>query len=422
MIRAFEMFSGLGGSSRGAAAAGAVISGGIDAWPLATEVFADNFPGARVITSPVEEQDPSRILDETESIDLLLASPECTNHSCARGSRPRSNESRDTAFEVVRYARAMEPRWIVIENVIHMRPWSRYQEFLGSLRSAGYHLAEHVVDAADHGVRQRRKRLFVLCDRDAEPPSSVPKQPGPKPVAAGILDRPGIWKRSPLDNGRRAAATLARTVRAVSALGSDQPFLIVYYGNDGAGGWQPLTVPLRTVTTLDRFGLCEPSDDGLMLRMLQVPELARAMWIRRQPDPRPRFSSRADHAAGKRRVPAGDEGRSRRAGRKEEPEVERGIFQHRLTRGAIPERRSRRPCATAAGGMRSAGRPTESQLHDPRPRHVATGMRNQVHEQLLAEPVDWIPPFGRNRRCAYCVSGVDSQDKRTGARIKQQGR
>ena len=51
----------------------------------------------------------------------------------------------------------------------------------------------------------------------------------------------------------------------------------MYYGNDGAGGWQPLTVPLRTVTTLDRFGLCEPSRDGATLRMLQVPELARAM-------------------------------------------------------------------------------------------------------------------------------------------------
>ena len=277
MIPTFEMFCGLGGSSRGAAAAGAVVVGGIDAWPLATEVFANNFPAAQVITSPVEEQDPARILEETGPIDLLLASPECTNHSCARGSRPKSDESRDTAFEVVRYAQAMEPRWVVIENVIQMRPWSRYREFLRALHRAGYRVAEHVIDAANHGVRQRRKRLFLLCDRDAEPPSRIPKKPGPKPTAIGILDPPGLWKRSLLDNGRRAPATLARAERAVAALGADQPFLIVYYGNDGAGGWQPLTVPLRTVTTLDRFGLCEPSADGPTLRMLQVPEIARAM-------------------------------------------------------------------------------------------------------------------------------------------------
>ena len=280
MTRAFEMFCGLGGSSRGAAHAGAIIAGGIDAWSLATEVFADNFPDARVFTSSVEDLDPLRIRDATGPIDLLLASPECTNHSCARGSRPRSDKSRDTAFEVERYAGAMHPRWIVIENVIHMRPWSRYNELLRTLRDAGYRVADHVIDASDHGVRQRRKRLFLLCDRDAEPPSSIPKRTGPKPAANGILDPPGAWRRSQLDNGRRAPATLVRAARAVAELGSDKPFLIVYYGNDGAGGWQPLTVPLRTITTLDRFGLCEPSGDGPTLRMLQVPELARAMGFK----------------------------------------------------------------------------------------------------------------------------------------------
>ena len=277
MIRTFDMFSGGGGSSWGAALAGASIIGGVDAWRLATEVFADNFPEAKVFSGRVEEIEPGVILDEVGAVDLLLASPECTNHSCARGARPRVEESRETAFEVVRYARAMRPRWIVIENVIHMRPWRRYQGLLQTLRDEGYRVAEHVLDAADYGVAQRRKRLFLLCDRECEPPSRIPKNRGPKRSAASILDRPGTWKRSPLDNGRRAAATLQRAERGFSVLGRDVPFLIVYYGSDGAGGWQPLTVPLRTITTLDRFGLCEPSDEGPTLRMLQVPELARAM-------------------------------------------------------------------------------------------------------------------------------------------------
>ena len=280
MIRTYDIFSGLGGSSCGAAAAGATIVGGIDAWNLATQVFADNFPSARVIAASVEKQEPCRIIEEVGPIDLLLASPECTSHSCARGARPRSDRSRNLAFEVVRYARAIVPRWIVIENVIHMRSWPRYRELLAALDDAGYRVAEHVLDAADHGVPQRRRRLFLLCDRDAEPPSRIPRRRGPKPSAAGILDRPGIWRRLPLDNGRRAPATLDRARRAVTALGSDTPFLVVYYGNDGAGGWQPLTVPLRTVTTLDRFGLCEPSPDGATLRMLQVPELSRAMGFK----------------------------------------------------------------------------------------------------------------------------------------------
>ena len=277
MLRAFDMFCGAGGGSYGAALAGASVVGGVDAWTLATEVFADNFPYARVFTKPVEDLEPRYVLDKTGAIDLLLASPECTNHSCARGARPRLEASRETALQVVRYARVMKPRWIIIENVIHMRPWSRYPDFLQTLRDEGYWIAEHVLDAADHGVAQRRKRLFILCDREGEPPPHIAKRPGQKPSAASILDNPGTWSRSPLDNGRRATATLKRAERGFAALGNDMSFLIVYYSSDGAGGWQALTVPLRTITTVDRFGLCEPSDDGPMLRMLQVPELARAM-------------------------------------------------------------------------------------------------------------------------------------------------
>ncbi len=277
MVRAFDMFCGLGGSSRGAAAAGATVVGGIDAWPLATEVFSRNFPSATVLASKTQDQDPGRIATELGPVDLLLASPECTSHSCARGSRPRCDDSRNTAFEVVRYARAMEPRWVVVENVVNMRRWHRYEEFLAALRRAGYRVAEHVLDAADFSVRQRRRRLFLLCDRDADPPRRISKRPGRKPSARGILGAPGSWRCLPLKKAGRAKATLARAERAVKALGTDESFLIVYYGNDGAGGWQPLTVPLRTVTTLDRFGLCEPGPDGLTLRMLQPAELAQAM-------------------------------------------------------------------------------------------------------------------------------------------------
>lgn len=277
MIRVFDMFCGAGGSSRGAALAGAHIVGGIDSWELATQVFSDNFPEAHVFASTVDAIDPARISEDVGQVDLLLASPECTNHSCARGARPRDDASRDTAFEVVRYARVLKPRWVIIENVVHMRPWSRYRELLEQLHAERYQITPIIANASDHGVPQRRLRLFLVCDREATPPERIRKNPGPKAAAASVIDKQGTWRCSPLDNGHRASNTLDRAARAVAKLGDDRRFLIVYYGNDGAGGWQPLTVPLRTITTLDRFGLCEPTPDGPTLRMLQVPELMRAM-------------------------------------------------------------------------------------------------------------------------------------------------
>ena len=187
MIRTYDIFSGLGGSSYGAAAAGAMIVGGIDAWDLAVQVFADNFPSAQVSTAPVEKQEPRRIVEQVGRIDLLLASPECTNHSCARGARPRSDRSRDLAFEVVRYARAIAPRWIVVENVIQMRSWPRYRELLAALGGAGYRLAEHVLDAADYGVPQRRRRLS--CSATAGPN----RLPASREDAGRSLPRPAFW-------------------------------------------------------------------------------------------------------------------------------------------------------------------------------------------------------------------------------------
>jgi hypothetical protein len=67
---------------------------------------------------------------------------------------------------------------------------------------------------------------------------------------------------------------------ALQALGKQKPFLIVYYGSDAAGGWQSLDRPLRTLTTLDRFGLVTWKEGVPFLRMLQVPEIMRAMGFK----------------------------------------------------------------------------------------------------------------------------------------------
>jgi len=75
----------------------------------------------------------------------------------------------------------------------------------------------------------------------------------------------------------RAKPTLDRAQRAISALGVDVPFIIVYYGSDYAGGWQTVNVPLRTVTTVDRFGLVTWKNSTPYLRMLQPSELVMAM-------------------------------------------------------------------------------------------------------------------------------------------------
>ena len=277
MIRTLDIFCGAGGSSAGAKAAGAEIVAGIDACPVATGTFEANFPNAKVVTNRLEDVSLPDLKRRIGPVDLLLASPECRNHTCARGGAPLDELSRETALLTIEYAQAFQPRWLVLENVIHMRPWSRYDELKNSLGQLGYNLAEHVLNASDFGVPQARRRLFLMGDRERQPEFNVPTQIQNPATAKSILDEPGTWRMSPLFSPRRAKATIAKAERAFAALGEETGFLLVYYGNDGSGGWQPLDRPLRTITTVDRFALVDHDGDLWRMRMLQVPELRRAM-------------------------------------------------------------------------------------------------------------------------------------------------
>lgn len=278
-VRVLDLFCGGGGSSWGAQAAGAEIVCGIDAWDLAVEAYGRNFPRAKAALLRMGPDSGPSDLGRLGRIDLLLGSPECTHHTCARGSRPRDEDSKRTAYYVANFARDLcpRPRWVIIENVIHMRGWHGYEALISQLEELGYNTDVYILDASNYGVAQTRKRVFIVGDLEALPPPHIRMQPGRAPSAKSILACRTAYASRPLYSPGRAAATLERAERAMNALGEGVPFLIVYYGSDGAGGWQSLDRPLRTITTLDRFGLVTWVEGVPMLRMLQVDELMAAM-------------------------------------------------------------------------------------------------------------------------------------------------
>ena len=215
--------------------------------------------------------------EEQGDINLILASPECTSHSVARGNKIQSEESMDTTWQIIRFAKVFEPRWIVIENVLQMQRWSAYGDFLRKLKDQGYYIRKQKLIASDFGIPQSRKRLFILCDRQKKPAMVLPVSNAKRQLAIDIVELNGLYKCSLLKTKQRAEATIKRAERAIAAIGPQKPFLIVYYSSDGPGGWQPLDVPLRTVTTVDWFALVKTGRNGHVMRMLQVGELKAAM-------------------------------------------------------------------------------------------------------------------------------------------------
>lgn len=288
-IRVLDLFCGAGGSSCGARQAGAEVVGGIDFWETAIETFGLNFPNARTWSTPIQRVTGISLAREIGDVDLILASPECTNHTFAKGNRRSGDEqekSRRTAFEIFRFVKALAPRWVVVENVVSMRRWEQYSRWKKRLQNLGYFLEEVVLDSQDFGVAQARRRLFIIGDREKKPGLPRPtttSSSSPTSIATILHTEQTAngfnYSMTPVFRRRRKRAkdTLARARRAIAELGPDMPFLIVYYGTDAAGGWQALDRPLRTITTLDRFALVHPTKEGHVMRMLQPPELAAAM-------------------------------------------------------------------------------------------------------------------------------------------------
>ena len=279
--RAIDLFCSAGGSSWGARNAGAQLVAGFDMWKLAGEVYHDNFPEAKFFEGKLEDCDLEAIAKELGPIDLIVASPECTRHSLAKGNSitARDEESKETALQVTRFARFLETemdcnrecrRYALLESIRHL--YCRPEELRLQCESPDAQLRQlrrsTVSTQALHNVRPSTK----ACESRALPHS----------VRLGARYHKPEWKIPILAAACRWTCNShvgACRNRAIRALGEDRPFLLVYYGSDRAGGWQSLDAPLRTITTLDRFAFVRPDKEDHSMRMLQPPELQAAMGI-----------------------------------------------------------------------------------------------------------------------------------------------
>jgi DNA (cytosine-5)-methyltransferase 1 len=279
LLRTVDLFCGAGGSSIGARMAGVQVVAAIDSDPLAVATYKDNFPEAKVVEGRLNERNGLRLIGDIGRVDLLLASPECTNHSVARGARAIDSVSLNSGLYVLPFLLAWRPRFFVLENVARMQRWAGWHDFLAELSSAGYEHTVLILDAQHFGVPQSRRRMFLLACREVTPPIRIRSAALRVRTAAEVLDPAGTYVATPVYSRSRplAEATIQRIKRGRARAGGGEDFIIVYYGSDAAGGWQALDRPLRTLTTLDRFGLVSGVGRATTLRMLQVPELKRAM-------------------------------------------------------------------------------------------------------------------------------------------------
>ena len=170
-----DLFCGAGGSSLGAESAGLTLRMAANHWQTAIDVHQAHFPDAGHDCADISQADPRRY----PRTDILLASPECTNHSQARGvsrkrqnpelwdaSDPAAERSRATMWDVPRFAEQMNYSAIVVENVVEATKWVGWRGWCVAMNDLGYTAVVLSHNSQDHGVAQSRDRIYVVWTRD----------------------------------------------------------------------------------------------------------------------------------------------------------------------------------------------------------------------------------------------------------------
>ena len=268
-----DLFAGGGGASVGIRAAlGREPDIAINHDPIALAVHCANHPETRHLTADIWEVKP-REATRGRPVELLWLSPDCRDHSNAKGGKPRTARIRSLAWVGYRWAKEVRPAVIFLENVPEFEGWGplgpdgkrdpkrkgkTFRKFVAMLRNLGYAVEWRVLDASHFGAPTRRRRLFLVARCDGRPICWPEPTHGPGLLpfhtAAECID----WSRPcPSIFGRKkplVEKTLWRIAQGIRrfVLESPRPFIVKVNHGKREPRHESLDAPLSTVTAAQR--------------------------------------------------------------------------------------------------------------------------------------------------------------------------
>lgn len=223
---AVSLFSGAGGMDLGVSRAGFEILARVEKDPYCCETlraaaFRERL-STEIVEADVREVEPAEIMArsglEPGELDLLCGGPPCQSFSQIGKLGSLTDERGLLLFEMARFAKVLRPKALFIEQVTGLlsardaegRRGGVLTALLSELDALGYAPKWMVVNSADHGVPQLRKRVFIVA---------TPKPNGfefPPPTCAPSGAKEGTAPLFPL-------APYATVGEAIKDLGSPSP-------------------------------------------------------------------------------------------------------------------------------------------------------------------------------------------------------
>lgn len=205
VVTVTDQFCGAGGSSIGAEMVGLQLRLGMNHWKRAIETHSANFPHADHVCADISSTDPRRF----PSTDILITSPECTEHSAAKTRRAVANlfspfgadeaeRSRATMMDVPRFAEHHGYDVVVVENVVEVTRWAGFNPWLQYMHNLDYRWRLLSVNSfTAHPTPQSRDRLYVVFwKRGNRAPELEFRPPSWCPRCEALVEGVQSWRRA----------------------------------------------------------------------------------------------------------------------------------------------------------------------------------------------------------------------------------
>jgi DNA (cytosine-5)-methyltransferase 1 len=191
-----DLFAGAGGMSLGFEQAGFDIVAAVEIDPIHCATHEYNFPATTTICASVTDLTGADIRRRAKlgnkDIDVVMGGAPCQGFSLM-GKRALDDPRNQLVFHYVRIVKELQPKYCVFENVKGLTLGAHAQflaELIEALAAAGYDvlIPYQVLNAADYGVPQDRRRLFLVGTRQG---LKLPIYPEPHPERVTVWDAIG---------------------------------------------------------------------------------------------------------------------------------------------------------------------------------------------------------------------------------------
>lgn len=203
MYKIIDLFAGCGGLSKGFEDAGfkSILAVEKDEW--AADTYRFNHPQTKVVATPVEEQDLGPLKEE--QLFGIVGGPPCQGFSLS-GNRDPADPRNSMFIHFASAVNLLRPKFFLMENVPGILSAKNADGehvkdiIISTLAKTGYKVAAEILDASEHGVPQKRRRVFFIGTRSdlGIDPSKLYPEPssGITSVLDAISDLPELDRKN----------------------------------------------------------------------------------------------------------------------------------------------------------------------------------------------------------------------------------